>query len=134
MKKSIILLLAVVQLYSCGGNAFLELDQITDDHKIFVIPIPLMIRHFGAEDELKIPQGFVIENQEAIKNITRNWGRTQTDKQDFPLYKVFLTKNGEIERSLSINKELTILLTGHGSYDFKPEQLFEHRNSFTYLN
>lgn len=134
MKNSIILFITVVQLYSCGGNAFLELDQITDDHKIFVTPIPLMIRHFGGDEELKIPQGFVIENQETIKNITGDWGRIQTDERDFPLYKVFLTKNGEIERSLSINKELTLLLTGHGSYDFKPEQLFEHQNSFRYLN
>jgi hypothetical protein len=93
-----------------------------------------MTKRLGANEELKIPQGFVIEDRQTIKNITREWGRSQSETRDFPLYKVFLTKNGEIERSLSINKELTLLLTGHGAYNFKPEQLFEHKNSFKYLN
>ncbi len=134
MKYHLIFLISFLLLCSCKGQAFLEIDEITAEHKLYVIPIRMVIDRFGSKEELLISRGFVIENEETIVEINKEWGKKQIENLDFPFYKVLLTKNGTILRSLSINKELTILLTGHGFYKFKSELLFKHKNSFNYLD
>ena len=134
MKYTFIFLVSLLLVCSCQTQTFFEIYQITDEYKLFVIPIRLIIERNGTDEKLLIPQGFVIDNKETIEGINKEWGNQKIEESDIPYYKIYLVKNGEISRSLSINKDLTILLTGHGFFKFNSKLLFKHKESFEYLN
>lgn len=134
MKYLVILLITLVLIGCSNGKAFLELNDITDKHKLYIIPMEFILSELGSTNELLIDKPIIIEKTETIITIVKEWGHGRIENPAIPIYRVFLTENEKIIRSLSINEDLTALLTGHGKYNFSPELLFKHQETIESLD
>jgi len=133
MKNIAIVLLSLILISCAEGQAFIEIEEITADNKLCIVPIRSMISQVGSGEKLLIPKPILIDDPKIIKTIISEWGTEKSQHPGFPIYKVVFTKMGKIIRTLSINENLSGIFTGHGYYTFNQNLLFKHKDSFEYL-
>lgn len=133
MKRNLSALL-IILLFGCSkGQAFLEVENVSDLNELLIIPLRPVINELGGSDELLIAEPILINNPKTIEAIINNWGKKESGHPGFPYYIVLLTENNEVIRTVSLNSDLTGMSTGHGFYDFNKDELFLYEDEFKYL-
>ncbi len=131
-----ILLLLLISILGCSkkGEAFLAVEEISQKNEILIFPLRPLISELGNKDELLVPNPIRIKDPATIERIINEWGKNKSGHPGFPFYKVLLNQSNEVIRSVSLNKELSGMFTGHGYYQFSKEELFQHEHAFEKLS
>lgn len=129
MPKPLFIILSILLSSSCSGQAFQELENITSDNKLLIFPLRPLINKVGVDNTL-IEKPILIEDSEVINKIIEEWGKNESPRAGFPIYKVVLIDDNKMIRSVSLNDNLSTIFTGHGYYEFDKNLLFKHEESF----
>jgi hypothetical protein len=81
MKNIAIVLLSLILISCAEGQAFIEIEEITADNKLCIVPIRSMISQVGSGEKLLIPKPILIDDPKIIKTIISEWG---TEKSQPP--------------------------------------------------
>jgi len=131
--RNIFLIFIIILQFSCDGSKriFKDLDTTGDNLKICIFPLNLNI---GEETcALPLKNGILIDDQQIIKTILNEWEYNENAKICFPEFKVYILKGNVLHYSLSFNRCLDNVQTGHGSFVFEPNKLLKHKDFFNPL-
>jgi hypothetical protein len=131
MKQTLILFLSLFAISCTNDNRIFQSAEIDNSNfdLYFFIPDKQLVDSSISESNLI--NGFMIENDEIVKEIIQTWEFPILEKKKpiRPLYYLETSKNNKMYISRWFNSDLTVLM-GKNQHQFEKESLFKYKEYF----
>ncbi len=128
MKKAVRFLMLILLITACKKSVF-NFEEDMTGLDLYCFPVDFT-QEMIAPNKPSLKKGFHITDDSLILDILNSWKGKKVNKKEVSSYVIVITENGKELLSCHLNYDLSIVMTGHGAFEFSPDFLLNYKEHF----